>query len=120
MSVFKERLKELRQEKGITQEELADVLDIDRSQISKYENPKRKKIVPTVDTAEAMAEHFNVSIDYLIGRSDIKNPYSNKRKNIDERFLRDEFKGLCERDVEILALVAQALKYQRNDLLNTK
>lgn len=53
----------LRKEKGITQEELADVLGVSRQMISNYEN---EIIMPPVQRLIELSEYFNVSADYLI------------------------------------------------------
>lgn len=66
------RLVELRKEKGLTQEELAKALNISRSALSLYEIGKRD---PDTETLKKIAEYFNVSIDYLLGRTDIPNPH---------------------------------------------
>lgn len=60
------RLKNLREEKHYTQEELAKVLHTSRSRISMYEQGKRQ---PDFEMQETIADFFNVSIDYLFGRN---------------------------------------------------
>lgn len=58
------RLKSLREENGLTQEELAKKLSVSKSAISYYENGKR---IPTVDNFHKLASILNVSFDYLVG-----------------------------------------------------
>lgn len=70
---FGERLKLLRDEAGISQQYLADKINISKSSISKYEKGER---TPELDTFEALADFFNVDMDYLKGKSDIKKSYS--------------------------------------------
>ena len=61
------RIKELRNAKGINQQVLADILNVQRPAISKYENGE----VPlTDDTIRILAEYFDCSSDYLLGRTD--------------------------------------------------
>lgn len=60
-------LKELRAEKGISQQQLAKVLGISQQSVNKYEN---HKIEPDIATLVAIADYFAVSIDYLVGRVD--------------------------------------------------
>lgn len=60
----KNNLRYLRLQTGISQRELAEVISIDRSMISLYENFRRE--IPT-DTAKLLANYFNVSVDYLLG-----------------------------------------------------
>ena len=61
------KLIELRKEKKLTQSDLAEVLGISRQAYSNYENGKRQ---PDNETMLKLAEHFNVSVDYLLGRDD--------------------------------------------------
>lgn len=62
---FGERLKKSRKDKNITQQELADKLNIDRSTLSRYENGK---IDLSVRDCEIIADAVGVSTDYLLGR----------------------------------------------------
>ena len=66
-SEFKDRLKELRQEKGVGQKALAKKLGISHGAISLWENGLRE---PTMSSLVALADYFDVSIDYLAGRKD--------------------------------------------------
>ena len=61
------RLKELRKKRKISQIRLQMDTGIEQALISKYENGKR---VPPTETLIVLAEYFNVSIDYLVGRTD--------------------------------------------------
>lgn len=65
------RMRQLRIERNINQEELGKILNISASSIGMYEIDKRE---PNDETKIKIADFFNVSIDYLLGRSDIKNP----------------------------------------------
>lgn len=62
-----ERLYELRKDAGLTQDELAAILNINKHSISSYE---RNKSEPPDSIKIAIAKHFNVSVDYLVGLSD--------------------------------------------------
>ena len=64
---FPKRLKELRLEKGETQNELAKSIEVGRTTISEYESGK---IVPKQEGLLKIANHFDVSVDYLTGVSD--------------------------------------------------
>ena len=66
-----QRLKELRTEAGLTQKEIADKLKIGQNSYSNWEKGIRTPIFPTL---EKLAELFNVSTDYLLGKSGVKNP----------------------------------------------
>lgn len=71
--MFASRLKLLRTEKNLTQKELADILNMQNTAISKYELGERK---PDQETLKKIASYFSVSIDYLLGNSDIRDPYT--------------------------------------------
>ena len=75
MAKFSEIIKLLRIERGITQEQLAALLKVSRSTIGMYETGSRE---PDFETLEAIADIFNVDMDYLMGRSTVerKNPVS--------------------------------------------
>lgn len=70
MSRFCERLKELRTSRKLSQQELADRLGISKSSINMYERGERE---PGLGMLEAIADFFNVDMDYLHGKSDIAN-----------------------------------------------
>lgn len=62
--MFAENLKILRERKKMTQQQLADKLDISRSTVGMYENGSRE---PDFETLELIADFFNVNMDRLIG-----------------------------------------------------
>ncbi|MBE7012616.1 MAG: helix-turn-helix transcriptional regulator [Ruminococcaceae bacterium] len=66
------RLKELRQQKNISQLKLAMDLNMSQNTISRYETGERK---PGISELILLADYFDVSIDYLVGRTD--NPKTN-------------------------------------------
>ena len=61
------KLKELRKEKGISQLKLAMDLSMNQNTISRYETEERQA---DYETLIKIADYFNVSIDYLLGRTD--------------------------------------------------
>ncbi|HZJ82442.1 MAG TPA: helix-turn-helix transcriptional regulator [Clostridia bacterium] len=65
------RIKHLREEKDMSQLEFAKVLNINNSTLSQYEAGNR---VPSDDIKIKIANYFNVSTDYLLGRTNIKSP----------------------------------------------
>ena len=65
---FSERLKILRQEMDLTQAKLADVLDTTQRKISYWESGK---IEPDLCSLWKLADFFDVSVDYLLGRKDV-------------------------------------------------
>ncbi|WP_028552454.1 helix-turn-helix domain-containing protein [Paenibacillus sp. UNC451MF] len=64
---YGERIASLREKHSLTQEGLSTKLGITRASLSHYENNRRE---PDYDTIASIANLFNVSIDYLIGRTD--------------------------------------------------
>ncbi|MGG1339920.1 helix-turn-helix transcriptional regulator [Bacillus toyonensis] len=71
-----ERLKLLRTERKLTQEQFATAVGITKASISKFENGIK---TPSRETIEKIADHFNVTTDYLLGRSE--DPELNEREN---------------------------------------
>lgn len=65
--MYGQRIKEIRQEKGITQSQLAEMLSTTQSTVGKYE---REEIQLTVDTIIKICKVFEVSADYLLGLED--------------------------------------------------
>lgn len=86
MATFKERLKALRTEKGWSQQRLADELEISKSSVNMYERGERE---PSFETMEAIADIFNVDMDYLYGRTDVKiaNPVTPAKSTIPPGFM---------------------------------
>lgn len=72
MATFNERLKELRAGSELTIRDLAEYIGVAKSTIHMYECGKRE---PSIATLEAIADFFNVDMDYLLGKSDCRNRY---------------------------------------------
>lgn len=70
MSIFGERLKELRKESELTQKELADKLSISSSAVAMYERGNRE---PSFEIMEEIADLFNVDMNFLLGKSQERN-----------------------------------------------
>lgn len=68
MAAFKDVLRYLRESQGLKQEELADKLGVTYSAISNYERGQR---IPKMETLEAIADYFNVYMNYLLGKTSI-------------------------------------------------
>jgi transcriptional regulator with XRE-family HTH domain len=69
------RIRDLREDADLKQRQLADYLHCDQSLYSKYEREERP--LP-LEYAEKLADFYNVSVDYLLGRTDLKTPYPKK------------------------------------------
>ena len=72
---FPKRLKELRLNSGLTQKDLAKAIEVGRTTISEYESGK---IVPKQEGLLKLANHFNVSVDYLTG---VSNERATRKQN---------------------------------------
>lgn len=85
------RLKELREERGYSQQQLADLLHLSRSTIEMYEHGKRD---PNTETKEAIADFFNVNMDYLFGRDGSPSPNPEEILSKDEKILISSYRLL--------------------------
>ncbi len=65
-----QRIKQLRKEYNLTQQQFAELINLKNSTISLYENEKRQ---PEFKTLVKIADYFNVTTDWLFGRVDNKN-----------------------------------------------
>ena len=72
MTKFAERLRLLRTGAQMSQRQLAQKIRMSKSSVCMFESGDRE---PGLETLEAIADTFNVDLDYLIGKSDIKNSY---------------------------------------------
>ncbi len=68
MMIFQDRLKELRKSYGYTQRQVAERLCISQPSYIRYENGSSE---PTLENLAALADLFDVSVDYLLGRSEL-------------------------------------------------
>ena len=72
MAEIKDRILDLRIENSLTQSQMAKLFDVGISTISMWEQGQR---IPRPNTLQEICDYFNVDMDYLMGRSDIKNRY---------------------------------------------
>lgn len=68
MATMQERIRKLRVDAHLTQQELGAVLGVAKNTISQYETGRN---APNDDIKIAMANYFNVSMDYLMGKTDV-------------------------------------------------
>lgn len=73
--IMKLRIRDLREDKDLSQKQVAEVLLCDQSLYSKYERGERQ--LP-LELADKLADSYGVSVDYLIGRTAVKEPYPKK------------------------------------------
>lgn len=62
---MKERLQELRESQNLTQNELAQIMNIPRMTYNNYE---KGRCEPSIETLVKLADHYHVTLDYLVGR----------------------------------------------------
>lgn len=68
--IFRERLKKLREERhGLKRRTLSELCGLSPDLVARYE---RGEAEPTVETVEKIADYFEVSVDYLIGRANFR------------------------------------------------
>lgn len=112
-----DKIKQLREEINMSRSELAQKIGITYYALSKYETNERQ---PDYDTLKNIANLFDVSTDYLLGRTDIRTPYNktttDKEKtpfNIDE--LSPESQKELEKFIELLKLKDKMEMDKSND-----
>ena len=83
---FNEKLQELRKQKGLTQEELSEILYVSRTAISKWESGRG---YPNIDSLKAISKYFSVSLDELLSSDAILTiaEEENKQKELHSRNL---------------------------------
>jgi transcriptional regulator with XRE-family HTH domain len=115
-----ERLRKLREERGLLQRQLADILKLTQQTISLYESNQRE---PDAETLKKIADFFNTTIDYLLGRTDDPNP---PEKTIDDeivKIMRElgpditmhlyDLKGMTEEEKESFKIFLEGLRARR-------
>lgn len=87
MAVFGELMAELRQDRGLTQKELGKILSVSTGTISNYENGVH---YPDLEKLVALADYFQVSTDYLLGRKGYPKPalHTEEHQPQDEKLTR--------------------------------
>ncbi len=95
---FNEKLQELRKRKGLTQEELAELLYVSRTAVSKWESGRG---FPNIESLKAISKHLSVSLDELLSGEELlaiaENDHSQKEKTV-----RDLIFGLLDCGMALL------------------
>lgn len=102
-------LKLLRNKRGISQQKLAEALGISQQSVNQYEN---QSIEPDIGILSRMADYFETSIDYIVGRSDVRRAIEPTRPydlNAEESALIDRYRALTPRERRCVAMVADTL-----------
>ena len=89
---FNEKLQELRKNKGLTQEELANDLYVSRTAISKWESGRG---YPNIDSLKAISKYFSVSLDDLLSSEEILDVAENEHK-VKEQRIQDIVYGVLD------------------------
>ena len=89
---FNEKLQELRKQRGLTQEELAEVLLVSRTAISKWESGRG---YPNIDSLKAIAKFFGITIDELLSSDELLTIAEEDTKQMENHF-RDLVFGLLD------------------------
>ena len=105
-----EKIRDLRKEKGMTQEKLAEELDISRSKVSSWETNKRDM---SITEAIKLADIYKVSLDNLFETNNIN---EKEYLEISNKFLRNKEISLKEK-ARIIELIKNSLKNQNIDEL---
>lgn len=93
-----EKLKEVRKENGLSQEQLSEKLGVSRSAVAKWETDKG---IPDIDNLKVISQLLNVSIDYLINDDSTSDEASMHESNSEEKqFDPSEYAGRCY-DIEL-------------------
>ena len=111
--MFGDIFKELRLEKNLSQDKIAEDLDISQPLIAKWESHQS---TPSPEMLDYIADYFNVSVDYLIGRSKYRNleAGNNELDNI----LFSKAKNLSDEDKKAVLGIINALKKDINKELD--
>ena len=78
MSMFSVRLKAMRKDRKERQEDIAKLLKVQRTTVGEYE---RGNIVPPIDKIKILADHFEVSVDYLMGNTNFRTHEERQEQN---------------------------------------
>ena len=103
-------LKLLRLEKGLSQKQLAEKVNVSQQSINKYEN---HDVEPNSETLCLLADFFETSVDYLIGHTNIKNKIQHTSEmalNVDEENLIKKYRMLSAYDKETVITLLNRLK----------
>lgn len=98
---FNEKLQDLRKNKGLTQEELAQILFVSRTAISKWESGRG---VPNIESLKAISKFFSVSLDDLLSSDQLLFLAENEQK-IKERHIKDMILGLLDCSMALLLVL---------------
>ena len=97
------RIKELRVENELLQSDLASRLKVRQNTVSNWETGRSE---PDQDALREMSKIFDVSIDYILGNTDIKKPLTS-----------EDMSGLTEKQIRILQMMDQMTPEQQDEMV---
>jgi len=106
-------LKLLRKEYGISQQKLADALQISQQSINQYEN---HKVEPDIHLLSAMADYFDTSIDFIVGRTEERRKIERTEEtqlNDKEAQMVKSYRALSREERECVQTVIQTLAQRK-------
>lgn len=111
------RIKDLRSDRGLSRQYTADHLGISPSTVNMIERNER---LPSVELLEKIADFFNVSVDYLLCRTDIKDAYTSPNRDpLDEilwRITQRNAKPITEKKKQkLLKIIEHAYRIVEDD-----
>jgi len=115
MNIFAIRLRALRRNAKLSQSDLANIIGMSKSSVNMYERGERE---PSFETMEAIADFFNVDMDFLYGRSidDDKTGYANTDIPDELISFYDEKKEILEPDdVDDIKLFIEVVAKRREE-----
>ena len=98
---FNEKLQQLRKQKGLTQEELAEVLYVSRAAVSKWESGRG---YPSIDSLKAIAKFFGVTVDHLLSGDEVL-AIAEENGRQKETQMRDRIFGLLDCGMVLLMVL---------------
>ena len=116
--LFGETLRKLRTERKITQAKLAQVAGVDRTTVNKWESVNA---IPHGEILKVLADYFNVSLDYLLGRTDnpqiAENPLDGitipKTLNNVQFAFHNGLEGLTQEDIDDVVRFIEFIKSKK-------
>jgi transcriptional regulator with XRE-family HTH domain len=114
LEVYMLRIEMLRKELELSQKEFAKKVNMTQQRISAYEKEKRE---PDIETIKQFSDFFNVSIDFLLGKTDIRNSKKETTVNFTETLLgmtKEDYENLTDIQKKQIKDFAIYIKNQQN------
>ncbi len=110
------RLKKLRLEKGVSQKEVAEYLNVSQQTVSRYE--KSNNLTLPQDILVQLADYYHVTTDYILsGKKEYIREAEDQYGSIDamERELREDYRSLTSYNKETIVLLCKRLLYSQKE-----